>query len=91
MTVKHICYFVPGRDQDHRIQQGGGQVFLSSGTRQGEHIVLTCIHPTYPEMKIIANITPCRLLSILKNNLLSNYTVLVVSYLSGEVFVNLQS
>lgn len=73
VTVKHICSFVAGRDQDHCFQQGGGQVFRSRGTRQGEHIVLTCIHPTYPdqslvepEMKILANITACCLLKILK-------------------------
>lgn len=53
MTIKHICSFVPGRDQDHRLQQGGGQVFLSSGTRQGEHIVLTRIHPTYPDQSLV--------------------------------------
>lgn len=42
------------------------------------------------EMKILTNITPCRLLKILKKNLSSNYPILVVSYLSGEVLANLQ-
>lgn len=34
-----------GRNQDHSLQQRSGQVFLSSGARQGEQIPLTHIHP----------------------------------------------